>query len=266
MPPGGLWGSLRSAQRRCRAHEGRRCPLDRAEVQGLYRTTAAKFPRVSATGRESSAYSVGTPRAPDSDTSNALAIATIGLRLSIAARRRRRNASSSVSPKRAMSDPFARSMTFRPSSVWRSWRFSLKRAIAASGVGASSAGRRGLSREAITPAAPARSTKSSPVWPGKSTTGPAAGPMPCGAAGLPTRPAARGWAASCESSRDSEERVVKREADGVLVLRRRREPVVLELEDLLVRLVVTVLESADEPSPDLVLEGAGHLPQRGPGA
>src|SRR5438034_11319496 len=87
-----------------------------------------------------------------------------------------------------------------------------------------------------------------------------------GAAGLPTRPAAGGWAASCESSRDSEERVVKREADGVLVLRRRREPVVLELEDLLVRLVVTVLESADEPSPDLVLEGAGHLPQRGPGA
>src|SRR3989442_8260149 len=87
-----------------------------------------------------------------------------------------------------------------------------------------------------------------------------------GAAGLPTRPAAGGWAASCGSSRDSEERVVKREADGVLVLLRRREPVVFELEDLLVRLVVAVLQSADEPSPDLLLDGCGHPPHRGSGA
>src|SRR5207302_287594 len=87
-----------------------------------------------------------------------------------------------------------------------------------------------------------------------------------GAVGLPTRPAAGGWAAYCGSSPASEERVVQREADGVQVLRRRREAVVDELEDLLAPLVVTVLESADEPLPDLVLERAGHLPEGGPRA
>jgi len=313
MPPGGLWdpfGRRSVAAARTRdavVHStGPRC-------KACYRTRGAKFPRVSATGRESSAYSVGTPRATDSDTSNALAISTIGLRLSIAARRRRRNASSSVSPKRAMSrplralddlPPFERLAELavlleardrdvergselgrtqgleqvghdarrpcaldevvtrmageehdravgRPDDVrgrprCRRRPAGRRRRSPASGLARLISGRASVHlkpRRRLRRRRP-RSRRGAPrgalVVVEKSPRASAdfepcpvraASRMPdvrheqdqqlrsSGAAGLPTRPAARGWAASCESSRDSEERVVKREADGVLVLR-----------------------------------------------
>ena len=123
----------------------------------LERPTRRRSPRLS--------------RVTASDMRRARAMSTMGLRLSMAAFRRRRNATSSVRPKRAMSTPLAFSMILRSSSDWRSARASRCRAMARSRAGASSAGRRGLSRNAITPAVRARSTRSSAVRLVHSTTG-----------------------------------------------------------------------------------------------
>src|SRR5262249_22674874 len=60
---------------------------------------------------------------------------------------------------------------------------------------------------------------------------------------------------------DSEEEVVQGEADGVLSAGGRRQAVVLQAEHLTVGFVVPVFESPHEPSPDLVLDGQGDLPE-----
>jgi len=61
-------------------------------------------------------------------------------------------------------------------------------------------------------------------------------------------------------SRGSEERVIERERERVLRVRRGRGAVVAEREGAPVGLVVAVLEPPDQPAPDRVLRGRGDLP------
>src|SRR5215470_4331415 len=62
-------------------------------------------------------------------------------------------------------------------------------------------------------------------------------------------------------AQDSEEQVVKVEADRVLGVRGRREAVVLQAERLAVGLVVSIFDPSYESPPDLVLDGHRNLPE-----
>src|SRR5207244_68542 len=140
------------------------------------------------------AYLASASRPIDSARITACATSAIDRRRFIAVRRRIRNASSSESPRRAMSRPLARSMSLRASRRWRRSRISRNRAIARSSAGGSSSGRSGFRRYAITPAPVARSISSSPRWLVKSTIGHGLSAMTARAAATPSpspRPTAK---------------------------------------------------------------------------